>query len=185
MDLDTALTSLFRHDNILSVTSTYLTEKKIPRKWFLIDAKGVILGRLATRVATLLMGKHKSIYTPFYDAGDFVIVINAEQVKLTGNKSKAKFYERYSGYPGGYKEAKHEEVSKTRPEDVIMKAVRSMLPKRALGRHMLKKLKVFKGDKHPHKAQNPQALDLNFVRKGRIWLTISGPQEGAKARQQG
>jgi large subunit ribosomal protein L13 len=162
------------------VTSTYLTESKIPRKWFLVDAKGAALGRLATRVATILMGKHKPIYTPFYDAGDFVVVINASHVKLSGNKTKDKFYKSYSGYPGGYRETKYEDMLKTKPEEVIMRAVRHMLPKRALGRHMLKKLKVYRDDKHPHKAQKPEVLDPAFIRKGRVWLTISGQQEGVK-----
>ena len=165
--------------------STYVGKADIKRKWFLVDAKGIILGRLATRVATILMGKHKPTFAPFYDMGDFVIVINAGQVSLSGEKASVKKYARYSGYPGGHKEIKYLDLLKKRPEDIIKNAVRSMLPKRALGRHMLKKLKVYGGDKHPHKAQNPQILDLQYIRSGRICLMRSGQQEDVKPQRQG
>lgn len=167
------------------MTTTYKTHTKIKKDWYLVDAKNVVLGRLATRVATILMGKHKPIYTPAYDTGDFVIVINSELVKLSGQKTSTKGYYRYSGYPGGYKEVRFTEMIKSRPDRVIREAVRKMLPKRAQGRHMLRKLKVYRGDKHPHQAQTPQKLDLNNFRKGRIWLTISGQQEDASQRAQG
>jgi large subunit ribosomal protein L13 len=130
------------------------------RKWFVVDASGQVLGRLATRVATVLRGKHKPIYTPHVDAGDHVIVINAEQVRLTGNKLADKTYYRHSGYPGGIKAQTAEEILRKHPERVIEKAVKGMLPKNPLGRAMFKKLKVYAGSSHKHEAQKPQPLEI-------------------------
>jgi large subunit ribosomal protein L13 len=130
------------------------------RKWFVVDANGQVLGRLATRVATVLRGKHKPIYTPHVDGGDHVIVINAEHVRLTGNKLADKTYYRHSGYPGGIKAQTAEEILRKHPERVIEKAVKGMLPKNPLGRAMFKKLKVYAGSSHNHEAQKPQPLEF-------------------------
>jgi large subunit ribosomal protein L13 len=130
------------------------------RKWFVVDASGQVLGRLATRVATVLRGKHKPIYTPHVDGGDHVIVINAEHVRLTGNKLAAKTYYLHSGYPGGIKAQTAEEILRKHPERVIEKAIKGMLPKNPLGRAMFKKLKVYAGSSHNHEAQKPQPLEF-------------------------
>ncbi len=135
-------------------------EKDIVREWFLVDAKGQTLGRLATEVARILGGKHKPIYTPHLDTGDFVIVINASKVKLTGDKLEKKKYYRHSGYPGGLKEESYTNLLREKPDFVVTKAVKGMLPSNRLGRAMLKKLKVYAGEEHPHKAQNPKPLGL-------------------------
>ena len=130
------------------------------RKWYVADAKGQVLGRLATRVATILRGKHKPMYTPHVDGGDHVIVINAEQIVLTGKKRTDKVYYRHSGYPGGIKARTAEEILNTHPERLIEMAVKGMLPKNPLGRAMLKKLKVYAGPEHKHEAQSPKPLEL-------------------------
>lgn len=130
------------------------------RKWFVVDADGQVLGRLATKVATVLRGKHKPTYTPHVDAGDHVIVINARHVRLTGNKLMDKAYYRHSGYPGGIKSQTAEEILRKYPERVVEKAVKGMLPKNPLGRAMFKKLKVYAGSTHKHEAQKPQPLDI-------------------------
>lgn len=130
------------------------------RKWYVLDANGQVLGRLATRVATILRGKHKPIYTPHVDGGDHVIVVNAERVVLTGNKLKDKVYYHHSGYPGGIRAQTAEEILRKHPERIIEKAVRGMLPKTPLGRAMLRKLKVYAGPEHRHEAQQPQPLNL-------------------------
>lgn len=135
----------------------------IQRKWHLIDAKDKVLGRLATRIAMLLMGKRKPNYTPHLDQGDFVVVINAEKVKLTGKKLQGKIYYSHSGYPGGLKEKTAEELLKKHPERVIELAVKRMLPKNKLGRKMLKRLKVYAGERHPHQAQNPHRIDPDKI----------------------
>jgi len=132
----------------------------IKKNWHVIDAEGQILGRLATRAARLLTGKDKPIYTPFLDTGDYVIVINAEKVKLTGNKLKEKFYRRHTGYPGGLKETTAEELLSKDPGKLVREAVKGMLPKTKLGRAMRKKLKVYGGSEHPHQAQQPVQLAL-------------------------
>ena len=130
------------------------------RKWYVADAKGQVLGRLATRVATILRGKHKPIYTPHVDGGDHVIVINAKQVVLTGKKRTDKVYYRHSGYPGGIKARTAEEIlNGAHPERIIEMAVKGMMPKNSLGRSMLKKLKVYAGPDHGHEAQQPQPLE--------------------------
>lgn len=130
---------------------TYLpTEKDIIRKWYLIDANGKILGRVASRIAILLRGKHKSIFTRHIDTGDGVIVINAEKIRVTGRKLSDKVYQRYSGYPGGQREVPLETMLARKPEKVLELAVKRMLPKGSLAEQMIKKLKVYAGDKHPH-----------------------------------
>ena len=128
------------------------------RKWHVIDADGAVLGRLAVQVSDILRGKNKPVYTPHLDAGDFVVVINAEKVKLTGKKEKAKEYMSYSGWKGGEKYATVEQVRVKQPEFLITHAVKGMIPKNRLGSQLLTKLKVFKGDKHPHAAQMPAVL---------------------------
>ena len=128
--------------------------------WFVVDATDVPLGRLATRIATVLRGKHKPMYTPHIDTGDHVVVLNAAQVKLTGNKLDQKIYDRYSGYPGGRRTRTAREMLEKKPEDVITIAVRGMLPKTRLGRQMIKKLKVYAGGNHLHVAQKPEPLEL-------------------------
>ena len=140
---------------------TYFPKKgEIEPRWFVIDAEGVVLGRLTTRIATLLSGKHKPQYTPFLDTGDHVIVLNAEKVVLTGNKEQEKMYRHHSGYPGGLKESAARFVRVDKPERMIETAVWGMLPKNRLGRKMLKKLKVYKGSQHPHEAQQPEKLEI-------------------------
>jgi large subunit ribosomal protein L13 len=125
----------------------------IERKWHVIDASDEVLGRLATRIAGLLMGKHKPVFCRHLDVGDFVIVINADKVRVTGNKAKQKMYYRHSGYPGGLKSVSLEKMMQTRPDRVIEHAVRGMLPRNKLSAGMMKRLKVYSGDSHPHTAQ--------------------------------
>lgn len=138
---------------------TLFTKKvDVERKWYLVDADGQVLGRLATKIATYLRGKHKPVFTPNVDTGDFIVVINAERVKLTGKKLDEKVYYRHSGYPGGVKSETAKERLRKKPESVIMDAVRGMTPKNRLGRAMLKKLKVYRGGEHPHSAQKPEVL---------------------------
>lgn len=140
---------------------TYLTPvKDIERKWFVVDAKGKILGRLASEIATRLRGKHKPNYCTFQDTGDFVVVINADKVHLTGKKMEKKKYYDHSGYISGLRTRSAEEVLDKKPEEMVYRAVKGMLPKNTLGRAQLKKLKVYAGDSHPHKAQQPQTLEL-------------------------
>ena len=136
------------------------TESEIDRKWFVVDADGQVLGRLATRVATILRGKHKSTFTPHLDVGDHVVVVNAEKVHVTGRKRTDKMYRWHTGYIGGLKEVRAEEMLKSHPERVIEWAVQGMLPKNRLGRAMAKKLKVYGGSAHPHEAQRPQMLEV-------------------------
>ncbi len=140
---------------------TYVARQgQVEQKWFHVDACNEVLGRLAVRIATILMGKHKPTYTPHVDTGDFVVVTNAEKIKLTGKKADTMMYPRYSYYPGGYKEIPYRRVLKDRPEFILESAVRRMLPKNALGRHMLAKLKVYAGGVHPHSAQRPLPLSV-------------------------
>jgi large subunit ribosomal protein L13 len=140
---------------------TYVVKKEdIKRQWHIVDAKDKVLGRLAAKVATILRGKHKPIFTPSLDTGDGVIVINAAQVRVTGRKLKQKVYRRYSGYPGGLKEVTLENMLSKRPTTVIHLAVQRMLPQGPLGRDMIKKLKVYADDKHPHKGQLPVSLEV-------------------------
>lgn len=132
----------------------------IERKWHLVDADGMVLGRLASRVAAILKGKNKAIYTPNVDTGDFVVVVNAGKVRLTGNKLEKKVYYHHSGYPGGIKKRTAKDIMKRNPEKIIESAVHGMLPKNRLGKTQIKKLKVYSGPEHPHKSQNPQELKL-------------------------
>jgi len=133
---------------------------EIEKKWFVVDATGVPLGRLASRVASVLRGKHTPAYTPHVDTGDFVVVINAEKVALTGGKLDTKFYYRHSGIPGGFKAESYRLLMQRKPEFAVEKAVKGMLPKTPLGRAMHGKLKVYTGTTHPHAAQKPSALAL-------------------------
>lgn len=132
-----------------------------PGKWFVVDAEGKILGRLASQVAARLRGKHNPMYTPHADTGDNIVVINAEKVVLTGRKMDQKRYYRHSGYMGGIKETPIREMLAKKPEEVLRFAVKGMLPKNRLGRKIFKKLKVYAGGEHPHSAQRPEALELN------------------------
>jgi large subunit ribosomal protein L13 len=132
----------------------------LDRKWFVIDAKGKVLGKVAAVAASVLTGKRKPIYTPFLDTGDHVVVINADQVQLTGRKETSKLYRHHTGYLGGLKAAAAIDVRKKHPERLVEEAVRGMLPKTKLGRAMFGKLKVYAGDRHPHQAQKPQPLNL-------------------------
>jgi len=138
------------------MSTPFPSSKTIEREWHVIDAEGQVLGRLATRIATMLMGKHKPMYTPFLDCGDHVVVINAEKVVLTGNKMNDKIYYRHTGYPGGIKEARARRVMREHPTRILQSAVRGMVPKTKLGRQMLTKLRVYAGPEHPHEAQQPQ-----------------------------
>jgi len=132
----------------------------VERRWYLVDAKDAILGRLATKIATYLRGKNKPIFTPHIDTGDFIIVVNANKIKLTGRKLDNKIYYHHSGYPGGLKAETAKDRLNRKPEQIITDAVWGMLPKGRLGRAMLKKLKVYRGPEHPHKAQKPEILPL-------------------------
>ncbi|HEY3052990.1 MAG TPA: 50S ribosomal protein L13 [Thermoanaerobaculia bacterium] len=141
---------------------TYFPKKgDIEPRWFLIDAEGKVLGRLSTTIATIISGKNKPTYTPFLDTGDHVIVINAEKIVLTGKKETDKVYRTHSLYPGGLKSKEARFVRAEKPEAIIEEAVWGMLPKNKLGRKMLKKLKVYRGSKHPHEAQKPETLEVS------------------------
>ena len=131
---------------------------EIDQNWLVVDAEGQILGRMATEIAARLRGKHKAEYTPHVDTGDYIVVINAEKVKVTGNKATDKIYHAHSGYPGGLKSISFEKLQQKTPERIIQSAVKGMLPRTPLGRAMFKKLKVYAGAEHPHSAQQPQAL---------------------------
>jgi large subunit ribosomal protein L13 len=138
---------------------SYMAKKdEVSRRWFVVDAQGKVLGRLASRIAMVLRGKNKPVFTPFLDTGDFVVVLNAGQVTLTGKKLDQKMYYRHSGYPGGLKEISARHLLKKKPEEILRHAVRGMLPKNSLGRHQLKKLKIYLGADHPHQAQQPVPL---------------------------
>jgi len=138
---------------------SYMARKgEVPRRWYVVDAQGQVLGRLASRIAMVLRGKTKATFTPHMDTGDFVVVVNAEQVRLTGKKLDNKVYYRHSGYPGGLKETPARHLLQRKPEALLKQAVRGMLPKNSLGRHLLKKLKVYAGGQHPHQAQQPVPL---------------------------
>lgn len=134
--------------------------ESVDRRWLLVDAEGQTLGRLATQIATFLRGKHKAEYTPHVDTGDFVIVINADKVVVSGNKEMQKLYRRHSGYPGGMKEVTYQDMMKKHPERILESAVRGMLPKNSLGRQMYRKLKVYNGPDHPHAAQEPELIEI-------------------------
>lgn len=138
----------------------FASKDDVEHKWYLVDAEGAVLGRLAVKIANCLRGKNKPIFTPNSDTGDFIIVVNAEKVKLTGKKLDNKMYYRHSGYPGALKAETAKERLRKKPEEIIIDAVWGMLPKGRLGRAILKKLKVYKGSEHPHKAQRPEILSI-------------------------
>jgi len=142
------------------VKTYYAKPGEVDREWLLIDATDLVLGRLSTQVAMILRGKTKPTYTPNVDTGDFVVIINAEKVRVTGNKAEQKAYYSYSGYPGGLKETSYKSLMEKHPERVIERAVRGMLPKGTLGRQMGRKLHVYAGPDHPHQAQNPRQITL-------------------------
>jgi len=132
----------------------------IDRKWYVVDANGLILGRLASKIAQVLHGKHKPIWAPHADVGDFIVVVNADKVRVTGRKAEQKLYIRHSGYPGGLKKTSYSKVLQTKPEQILREAVRGMLPHNRLGRKMLKKLKIYASTEHPHQAQTPESLSI-------------------------
>jgi len=134
------------------------SQKLITKKWYVIDAKDQILGRLASKASTILMGKNKNSYTPFLENGDYVIIINAEKIKTTGKKEKEKLYRNHSGFPGGMRVEKYSSLIGRRPEKIIEQAIKGMLPKGPLGRQIYKNLKVYKGAEHPHIAQSPELI---------------------------
>ncbi len=134
----------------------------IKRAWYVVDAEGLPLGRMSSQIAAILRGKNKPYYVPNIDTGDYVVVINADKVKVTGNKMLSKIYEEYSGYPGGLKQIPIATVLAKHPERIVQHAVKGMLPKNTLGKDMLKKLKVYAGPEHPHTAQNPETLTLKY-----------------------
>jgi large subunit ribosomal protein L13 len=138
---------------------------EISRKWFVVDASGKTLGRLATETASVLSGKKSPKYTPYIDMGDHVIVINAEKIRLTGLKSQQKVYRRYTGFPGGLREESFTRLLERRPEKIVEDAIKGMLPKTKMGRQMATKLKVYKGGNHPHEAQKPQVLEFASLAK--------------------
>jgi large subunit ribosomal protein L13 len=142
------------------MSTSFPSQNDIPRTWYVIDAQDAVLGRLASKAAMLLMGKNKPIYTPFLDTGDHVVVVNAEKVRLTGQKEEDKIYRRHSGYPGGLKEITAKRLRRTRPERMIELAIQGMLPKTKLGKQMYRKLNVYAGPKHPHQAQKPVDLTV-------------------------
>jgi large subunit ribosomal protein L13 len=140
---------------------TYLAKPaEVVRKWYVVDASGKTLGRLAARVAILLRGKHKPTFTPNVDTGDHVVIINAEKIHLTGDKMKTKTYTHHTGYPGGLKTVTAEHLHEKQPTDLLTKAIKGMLPKNPLGKQMARKLKVYAGSEHPHQAQSPESLAI-------------------------
>lgn len=143
------------------MNKTFVTKPaEVNRQWFVVDAEGQTLGRLASHIATILRGKHKTIYSPSVDCGDYVVVVNADKIHVTGRRMDQKMYYRYSGYPSGLSEISLRDQLQKYPHRVITAAVKGMLPKNALGRHMLRKMKVYAGPNHPHAAQNPQPLEF-------------------------
>lgn len=136
--------------------------ENIERKWYIVDAEGQTLGRLASEVAKVLSGKTKPIYTPHVDTGDHVIIINADKITVTGKKAEQKLYRHYTGYIGGLKEISYKDLMIKKPEDVLMHAIKGMLPKNKIGRQMLKKLRIYKGAEHKHEAQQPEVLELKL-----------------------
>jgi large subunit ribosomal protein L13 len=142
------------------MSTTIPSAKNMTRKWFVVDAAGQTLGRLATHAASVLAGKLNPLYTPYIDTGDHVIVINAEKIVLTGLKAESKVYRRYTGFPGGLREESFTKLLARRPEKIVEEAIKGMLPKSKMGRQMATKLKVYKGSDHPHVAQQPTALEV-------------------------
>ncbi len=150
--------------NTLSYKTVSANKETVNKEWVLIDADGQVLGRVATLIASMLRGKHKTNFTPHVDCGDYVIVINAEKVEFTGNKWDDKEYVRHTGYPGGQRFTSAETMLKKHPERIIENAVRGMLPKNRLGRALFRNMHVYTGDSHPHEAQNPKKIDLNNIK---------------------
>lgn len=146
--------------NTLSYKTKSAKKEEVERSWFIVDAQSEVVGRLSTKIATVLRGKHKPSYTPHVDTGDYVIVINAEKVRFSGNKMDQKEYQRYSGYPGGQKKTTASEMLDKKPEHIMEAAVKGMLPKTRLGRQMIKKLFVYTGSNHPHEAQKPESFNF-------------------------
>jgi large subunit ribosomal protein L13 len=144
----------------LSYKTQSAKHEEVARNWYVVDAGTQVVGRLSTKIATVLRGKHKAEYTPHVDTGDYVIVVNADKVRFTGNKMNAKEYQRYSGYPGGQKSRTAAEMLEKKPEAIIESAVRGMLPKTRLGRQMIKKLFIYAGPEHPHAAQKPEQFNF-------------------------
>ena len=142
------------------MSTQFPSKNGVPRQWHVVDANNAVLGKVASLAANILMGKHKASYTPFIDAGDHVIVINADKVQLTGKKEGQKVYRHFTGYPGGLVERTVRDVRTKRPQRMVEDAIFGMLPKTKLGKQMYRKLKVYAGDKHPHAAQKPVALEL-------------------------
>jgi large subunit ribosomal protein L13 len=142
------------------MSTLFPSKTNLQRSWYVLDAQDVVLGRLATKVAMMLMGKHKPTYTPFIDTGDHVVVINADKVRLTGNKEEDKNYYRHSGYPGGLKTTTAKKMRQARPERMIELAIQGMLPKSKMGKQMYRKLNVYAGPKHPHQAQQPVEIAI-------------------------
>ncbi len=141
--------------------STFLAKhNEVERKWYLVDATDLVLGNVATKVASILRGKHKPIYTPHVDTGDYVVIINAEKIRVTGNKDEQKVYKHYTGYAGGLREIPYKEVLSKHPERILEHAIKGMLPKNSLGRQMFKKLKIYAGPEHLHGGQNPEPLEI-------------------------
>jgi large subunit ribosomal protein L13 len=147
----------------LSYRTKFANKETVEKNWYIVDAEGEVLGRLASKIAKVIRGKHKPSFTPHVDCGDHVVVINASKVKITGNKFNTKIYRRYSGYPGGLKEIPYARMIKEHPERVVELAVKRMLPKTRLGRKVFKNLHVYAGSEHKHEAQKPQKLDLNTL----------------------
>lgn len=145
---------------MLTRSTSIAKPEQIEKKWYVVDAEGKTLGRFASEIAKILTGKNKPIYTPNVDTGDYVIVINAEKIQLTGNKLQDKKWYRHTGYPGGRKEVAYKDLIAAKPEFVIQKAVKGMLPKNKLARKQIKKLKVYAGTEHNHQAQKPEVLDI-------------------------
>jgi len=150
--------------NTLSYKTVSANKETVNKEWVLIDADGQVLGRIATLIASMLRGKHKTNFTPHVDCGDNVIVVNAEKIEFTGNKWDDKEYVRHTGYPGGQRFTTAEAMLKKHPERIIENAVRGMLPKNRLGRALFKNMHVYTGDSHPHEAQNPRKIDLNNIK---------------------
>jgi large subunit ribosomal protein L13 len=148
----------------LSYKTISIRTEDVEKQWWLVDAEGEVLGRLATRVANLIRGKYKPSFTPHIDCGDNVVIINAEKIKLTGNKLTGKVYIRYTGYPGGQRFSTPAELLKTKPTSIIEKAVKGMLPRNRLGRALYKNLYVYAGTEHPHAAQQPKPLKLSTLK---------------------
>jgi large subunit ribosomal protein L13 len=144
--------------------TTLASTDRAAASWHVVDASQETLGRMAAQIARLLMGKHKPSYTPHADVGDFVIVVNATKVRLTGRKAEKKVYRHHTGYPGGLVERTFERMRSRHPEDIVRLAVRRMMPKTTLGRHMMRKLKIYRGSEHPHHAQKPEARTFGTVR---------------------